>query len=78
MHVFQQHGFGCAGEHASMSLGDSLLPGPWWDDIAGAAQALSNEVHRGEVALAEARAKRAHDVAEAQAFLVSRTKFQTA
>lgn len=71
--VYYDSGIGGSGSYACMTLGGSMLPGIWWDDITEAAKALSDAIANGEAALATKKAKEAQELARAATLLASRT-----
>lgn len=70
--VYYDSGIGGSGEYSKMTLGGSLLPGPWMVDITEAARVLSEVVAKGEADLAVKKAQDAQDLAKAASFLTSR------
>lgn len=71
--VYVRYGIGMSGTHANMGIGDSLLPGIWWDDVALAANVLSDCVEKALAAERAEKSLHAAAVAAAHAALASRT-----
>lgn len=70
--VYRRGGLGRPGEHSTLSIGDSLLPGVWWADVATAADALSTEVSKRAQKEQTALREKEDKLAAAHALLASR------
>lgn len=70
--VYYDSGIGGSGSYSNMTLGKSLLPGPWMDDIVKAARVLSEVVAKGGADLAVKEDQETEELSKAEAFLASR------
>ena len=70
--AYRKGGLGRPGAHSTLSIGDSLLPGVWWADIAKAAAALRAAVAKRAQEEQAALHEREDKLAAAHALLASR------